>query len=320
MRTHNHLEIKRKCEESIPDLMNKYQLGKIQTLFRDDNGWVNPCFFINDRYVFRFNARDPGLPKFQREFFVFDILRKNKIAPVPSFVILDDSKELIEYDVLISEMISGKNIERNWKTFSTEEKELIAFEAGTYLPRLHTVEFNYFGEIAGVGPLPRTQSWIDFLKAKLTMHFNEARTLNLFSKETEALVWSILDQKKSTLAKITKATLVHGDYHLGNLLTINHKITGVLDFEWSFAGDSLYDYCQWRTPNELWEGSHLPFLKASHKLNFSADEVERLDVYQMIHNIELCVVAALHFSPEELKDYLKTTTDQIQKLNKQKED
>jgi len=72
----------------------------------DTEGWVNPCFFVNKSFVFRFNARDPSLPKYQREFFVFNFL-KNSHVPVPKTVYLDDSKEYIEFDVLITEILPG---------------------------------------------------------------------------------------------------------------------------------------------------------------------------------------------------------------------
>jgi hypothetical protein len=63
VRSPNHLEIKKACRQAIAPLMAKHGLGSPKEVRVDENGWVNPCFFVDGKFVFRFNARDPGLPK-----------------------------------------------------------------------------------------------------------------------------------------------------------------------------------------------------------------------------------------------------------------
>src|SRR4051794_13295790 len=106
MRTPDHVEVKAKCQAAIPALMKKHGLGEVKSLKLDENGWVNPCFFVNGTHVIRFNARDPHLPKFQREKVAFDRARAAGIA-VPQSVLLDDSKEHIAFDALISHQLPG---------------------------------------------------------------------------------------------------------------------------------------------------------------------------------------------------------------------
>lgn len=295
--------------------MKKYDLGEASKIVLDQNGWVNPCFFVNDTFVFRFNARDPHLPKFQREFFVFDLLRKLAL-PVPRQVILDDSKSFVAYDVLISEMLPGKNLEADGKNLSDENKKIVAQEAGKLLDSLHSISFDFFGELADQGPLPKTRTWIEYLEAKLSFHLNEAKQLGIFDQKESEHFWSVFQLHIPFLSVVKSASLVHGDYHFGNLLHLNSSITGVLDFEWAFAGDPLYDYFQWNSDEDLWPLDSIPFIKSGEHSEFSFVEKKRMDIYQMIRNIDLCSVAQLHFDAKEAKEYRETTMQQVSSLIK----
>lgn len=293
--------------------MEKYALGKIQSIVLDNNGWVNPCFFVNHSFVFRFNARDPLLPKLQREKKIFDLL-KNKNIPVPKQTILDESKELVPFDVLISEMLPGKNIEMDWPNLDFDQRSRISQEAGKYLSQLHSIQFDFFGELSMKGPFPKTKTWLDFLEAKLQYHLNEAHQLKILNDEMIKKFWTVFHHYSPFLQLVTTASLVHVDFHLGNLLHYEGRITGVLDFEWAFAGDLLYDYCQWYPEEENWPNSRDSFLKGSKHCVFSVEEIKRINIYQMLRNIELCSVAELHFSKEEAIDYRETAIQQMNHL------
>lgn len=306
MKTHKHLEIKKICSDAIPSLMQKHGLGTPKRVVLDETGWVNPCFHVNDEWVLRFNARDPLLPKFQREKYIFDLLRAQPI-PVPQRVLLDDSKSLCPYDVLLSERLSGQNLETDWAKLGTRQQTQLAKKAGELLGKIGALSFPFFGELTGTGPLPQTQSWAEFLEAKLNYHLAEATSLDLFNQSCIDLFLNTFRDLRSSLAEVTSARLVHGDYHFGNLLYVKDKITGVLDFEWAFAGDPLYDFCRWRSEDEEWPESREAFLEASGHENFTKPELTRLGLYQMIRNVELSVVARIHFDPAEAKAFRETT-------------
>lgn len=81
MRTPDHLAIKNNCRKFIAGLMAKHKLGVPERVVLDEHGWVNPCIFVNDNLVFRFNARDTQLPKFQQVKLIHDLL---EIALLPT--------------------------------------------------------------------------------------------------------------------------------------------------------------------------------------------------------------------------------------------
>lgn len=174
MRATNHVQIKQLCKSCIPALMLKFSLGTAEKILTDSEGWVNPCFFVNDRWALRFNARDPVLPKYQREKRAFALLTSLGI-PGPRKVLLDETKEFAPFDVLITEMVPGTNAEAGWKTFATEQRHRLAENAGQWLSKIHDIEFPFFGELGAGGPFPRTTTWFEFLTAKVNYHLNEGR-------------------------------------------------------------------------------------------------------------------------------------------------
>jgi aminoglycoside phosphotransferase (APT) family kinase protein len=313
MRSPNHLEIKKRCQESIPQLMAKHQLGIPTRVVVDEAGWVNPCIFVNDEFVFRFNARDPNLPKYQREKIAFELLKGTDV-PVPHAVILDDSKTVAPYDVLITERLHGRNLEHDWSGLQAQQKSELAKNAGQLLTKISSVQLPFFGELSGRGPLPQTQSWFEYLSAKFAFHINESCTLGIFTEPSIQMFSAALENRQSILNEVDSAKLVHVDYHFGNLLYDDQKITGVFDFEWAFAGDPLYDYCRWTQAEEEWPGSRHAFLQGCDRDNFTKSETDRMALYQMIRNIELCVVAKLHFDEGEALSFKETTLTQASKL------
>lgn len=313
MRSHNHLEIKKRCQESIPTLMAKYQLGVPTAIIVDDAGWVNPCFFVDDAFVFRFNARDPNLPKYQRGKIAFELLIGADV-PVPRKVILDDSRTEAPYDVLITERLSGRNLEIDWQGLKSPQKQELARHAGELLTKISAIDLPFFGELSGSGPLPQSQSWFDYLSAKLELHLREARSLGIFAESSDQLFLATLRKRRLVLEEVDSAKLVHVDYHFGNLLYDGDRITGVFDFEWAFAGDPLYDYCRWIQVEEEWPGSRVAFLQGCGHETFSKSELARMALYQMVRNIELCVVAKLHFDEAEALSIKETTLAQVSTL------
>lgn len=315
MRSPHHLTIKKDCLESIPSLMQKHQLGETSSIRQDTDGWVNPCFFVNDSYVFRFNARDPELPKYQREKIIFELLRDNLSIPVPREVILDADHKETPYDVLISKVLPGFNLEQRWPKLKNENRSVLAFKAGVLLKKIHSNIFDYYGEISDSGPLQKHSSWSEFLKSKLAYLLMKAREVDVFTDDQERLIKRKFQSHESLLQTIKTSRLVHVDFHFGNLLFQDQDLTGVFDFEWAFAGDPLYDLVFWKGSDQYYQGSESSFFKGYGLEHFNPKELKLMALYQMIKNIELSIVARNHFPVEEALSYKQTTLEQIQKID-----
>jgi aminoglycoside phosphotransferase (APT) family kinase protein len=214
-------------------------------------------------------------------------------------------------------MLSGENLEKTWSQLNPSDAKSLAFKAGELLKKINGVSFDFFGEIAEGEPFKKYPTWVEYLENKLAYHLNEANFFHFFTDEDIHNIWSHFNSAKEALDQVKQAQLVHVDYHLGNLLHHGGEITGVLDFEWSLAGDPLYDFNRWKTDeDEILPNSQAAFLKGYGQENFTADEKLRMKIYQMIFNIEITVVAHLHFSSEEARNYLETTKKSLNEFKK----
>jgi aminoglycoside phosphotransferase (APT) family kinase protein len=143
---------------------------------------------------------------------------------------------------------------------------------------------------------------------------NRTIQMGIFTDGQRDRCLKLLDLRAAALNDVTSAKLVHDDYHFGNLLHVGPEITGVLDFEWSFAGDPLYDYTSWYSEEDLWPGSREPFLKGCGKTGLSRSERLRLDVYKMIGMLTLCAESKLHFPAEEAAQYQTAAETHLNRL------
>jgi len=306
MRAPNHLEIKQTCREVIQKIMTQLNLSSSGKIIFDEQGWVNVTAFVGDDFVMRFNARDIQLPKFQREQKAFKILKS--VVPVPELIFFDDSKTISPYDYMICKKIPGNNLEENWSGLNVKDREILACRAGQLLARIHSTKIENFGEISEFGPFLKTKDWTTFLRHTFNYHLSEAMELNLFSTVAQKQFMNLFESQVKLFDQLKTPKLIHGDFHLGNLLFLNQDISGVLDFEWSCAGDPLYDICNnLRDMDSKWPGSQEAFNKGYGIQNFSDEEVAKMRVYSMIKSIELCVVSKRFFSEEDCKEYVQIT-------------
>ncbi|MFZ4405397.1 MAG: phosphotransferase [Pseudobdellovibrionaceae bacterium] len=313
MRSPDHLKIKESCLEAIDKIMAKSNLGFAEKVVFDDQGRVNVTAFVNDDLVVRFNARDNHLPKFQREQIAFNSLKD--VVPVPELLTFDDSKIIIPYDYMICKKMPGKNLEQNWASLSEEDGNLLAYQAGQMLGKIHSVNMENFGEISMLGPFLQTKKWTDYLRHILNYYLGEAMDLNLFTLDVKGKFLDFFESKVGLLDTIRAPKLIHGDFHLGNLLFAGQTITGVLDFEWSCAGDPLFDICNnLRDMDSRWPGSQEAFNKGYGIQDFSEEEIAKMKVYTMIKSIEFCVVAKKFFPESECKEFVQTTQNNYASL------
>jgi aminoglycoside phosphotransferase (APT) family kinase protein len=286
--------------------MANTNLGVVDKVIFDDQGWVNVTAFVNNDFVIRFNARDAQLPKFQCEKIAFKLL-KNCIS-VPELLVLDESKKDAPYDYIICKKIESKNLEQNWPSLSEVDRNNLAYQAGQLLAKIHSVSLENFGEISEFGPFLQSKTWSEYLRHNLNYHLNEAMRLDLFVSTSQKVFLDLFESSVQLLDSVQVPKLIHGDFHLGNLLFFKQKITGVLDFEWSCAGDPLFDFCiNLRSMDRTWPGSQEAFNKGYGIQNFSNDEIAKMRIYSMIKNIELCVVAKKFLTEEECKEIVQAT-------------
>lgn len=297
------------AEAELPKIMQEVGLSEDTPLVRNSEGWVNLCYLSED-VVIRFNARDPKLPKFQREAFVYRQLGAQDI-PTPELVLYDDTGRFGGYPVIVTKRLPGRSLDVSWPDLSADVHDCVARNAGRMLARLHRQEFSTFGEVFA----PEYSSWSDYLMARIEGLLRDIHDIGIFDGAQAKRIEETVSHSLQLFSEVPGPTLVHGDYHFGNLLHQGEEIVGVVDFEWSFAGDPAWDLIRASKMDRYWPGSGEAFRQGYGELRAWTPELDRRsELYRMVHLLEIAIVAARFYTSEEANSYRKRVLAQLDSL------
>ncbi|MGB0930604.1 MAG: phosphotransferase family protein [Chitinophagales bacterium] len=285
----------------LQQICGKHLLGKIHQVVYSQSGMVNPCVFINDTFVIRFNVRDPKIPKFRREKMAMRLLKERKIL-VPEVVALDEDRDVSPYDFLICKKVAGNELYKVWEAQGEAMQQQLCGEMGEILAQIHGVTFPKFGEILPNGEGLQFEKWSDCVRHKLEEAIEGTKLFGLFEEKNYQQVRQIFENQVSLLDTVQQAVLVHNDYHLGNMIVNQGHIASILDFEWCFAGDPEFDF---REP-VTFEGvsqNILPYYQQKHPL--SAEFEQKNYLYRLLLYLQLCDLSNRHDWGEKSKKSYK---------------
>ncbi len=107
--------------ERLQCIWEAYGLGSIQTITRLATGSINYCLIVNNAYVIPFDITGKIESRFQSEALAYHYLRDSGV-PVPQVVALDQSKELVPYEYLITTRLYGTPVIDGWSSLSARER------------------------------------------------------------------------------------------------------------------------------------------------------------------------------------------------------
>ncbi|KFH48053.1 Acyl-CoA dehydrogenase family member-like protein [Hapsidospora chrysogenum ATCC 11550] len=221
-------------------------------------GQSNPTYQITaadgQRFVLR--KKPPGklisktAHKVEREYRIMHALEHTDVK-VPKTYCLCEDDSVIGTPFYIMEFLDGRIFEDfTMPGVDPEQRTLMWREAVRTMAQLHAVDFRKvglekFGKHAGFYSR-QIQTWI-------TICANQAAAVDVETKEPvgqlphfDELVRFFKNEK---LQPRDRATLVHGDYKIDNL--VYHKteprVIGILDWEMSTVGHPLSDVCNFMT-------------------------------------------------------------------------
>jgi aminoglycoside phosphotransferase (APT) family kinase protein len=317
MRSHDQAQVKARCRAALPRVLAAMGERAPSDVRQDAEGWVNPCFFVDERLVVRFNARDAGVPKFRRERVAYELLREAGL-PVPRVLFHDETRAHAPWEVLVTERLPGRSVESSWPSLDEPSRRRLAGEAGRLLARLHGIPVEGFGEL-GVPASERHATWLAWVRAHLRRVVADARRHDALDEATLATASGAVERHAAHLASRgavpSRPAVVHGDFHLGNVLHLDGRVTGIVDLEWSLAGDPLFDLVTVNGVEEFTPGAREPILAAWRgERPGSADDDARFPLYRCFRNVELTTIARLHFTAPEAARARDVTTREIARL------
>jgi len=268
----------------LPALWKDAGLGVIHSVARPQRGSVNLCWIVNDAYVIRFDTSSREVSRFESEAIVYRRLAGSGI-PVPEVVRLDVSKRLTPYHYLITTKLAGTPIIDSWPQLPESKRVEAARAAGGYLARLHEYGFDFIGKLRSSGS--RFPGWYAYVEDYYRRYAIRALQQAILSPSITGRIEAVLQKHKPRLEAITQGFLVHSDYQFENILQQNGQITGIIDFEWAFAGDPTADFCIQFRWDEMCPGSVQPLREGyASKRPFDADHEIRRRIYELLTHVE----------------------------------
>jgi hygromycin-B 7''-O-kinase len=183
---------------------------------------------------------DPLHWKLEKEVFVYDLLRRNAVASVPTVLAADDSKTLLPQNILVLTKLQGEHVLSILDQLDDDELATINRQIGALLRVLHDVRFEAFGYVNGIGVVSGHATNLDYMRFQFAKKLGEFETFGGDAALADAIARHVA-AREELLAACTEPSFCHNDCHYGNVLVRDGRVSGLLDFENVLAGDPLLD-------------------------------------------------------------------------------
>ncbi len=225
-------------KKKIQEIFDAHSLGIAKTKRILQDGVSNQAYTVNDKIVLRIK-KDSRKFKFEKERFLFNLLKKKTGLPVPKVIDLDTSKKIIPQDYILLEKLPGELLKKSFSKLSHSQKRKLAFELGLSLAKIHSIHFRNVGHFKPdrLVKMP----WPKMAGGIYNNSLDGIKRFKLLDKALIKKIESFIENNKMLLDVKFKPSLIHSDYNGGNILIRNGKISGILDMEWSYSGHAEYE-------------------------------------------------------------------------------
>ena len=199
-------------------------------------GLYNDSYYVDSdksKFVLRIAPPD-SIPKLfyeidmmKSEVNIHRLVREQTNLPVPEIVYHDFSQDLLDRDYLIMEYMEGSS-------GFFDDKEL-----GHYVKQLHTIKSEQCGypERAAANG----ENWPDVFFSYAELIFNDCLSCGVIDNDEHEQFLSIYEKYRDAVADVCPS-LLHLDLWTQNILTIDGRITAILDFDRGLYGDPELEF------------------------------------------------------------------------------
>lgn len=169
--------------------------------------------FNNESLIFILKSERGKFADFSNEIKILPIVAQK--FPVPKIL---ESGKINELTYIVLSKIDGEKLSDIFKDDSNADKDRYLFTYGQTLAEIHKLKINWSSaKVRDINTYPNAKS--EVYKDLNEWESNLIQTL-----------------KKTKPKKMDLNTFIHGDFHYGNILWDDYKITGILDWEYSGMG------------------------------------------------------------------------------------
>lgn len=277
----------------IAALLQTHHLGPLQHWQPVTGTGGNPSFIVNGDMLLRLNLHEPERARLRKETALYRRLAIETDLPVPRVLVLDTTHRVLPCDVIVLQRLPGVNALACWGQLDRAAQQQISYELGWMLAGLHSVKcVGYGGFDPNTDELGYAADWQTYL-------LDRAAEILVELWQCQGLPIPLLEGAEHYLLRTFIPTapqpvIVHGDFGLHNALIEQRdttwRLSGLVDFEWSLAADSLYEFATGLLvePDEV-NPLLVPFVagyRSRHPLD--ADWVQRSAVYRLVYHLALC--------------------------------
>lgn len=201
-------------------------------------------------------------------------------------------------DYLLCRFLEGKNT--GFLFEEGERVEELSRVLGRSLGKIHSIEYDRFGELGKEGIEEIYKGWKGFLSTVIRFIKERNEDRDLISNSVNRL-----EEKLPGLNPDREPVLLHGDFHPWNTVLKGEKDLGVLDCEASFAGSKEFDISRcilhWTDKYSVTED----FIRGYEELKeLKNDWRDRLWFYKVLHST-MGLIDGLKLESEELVEVNK---------------
>jgi aminoglycoside 2''-phosphotransferase len=222
--------------QTIKDAYPRLEIASAR--LHTNEGQFNDILFINEELIFRFPRYKENIKIFVQEIELLQKLQGHSSLPIPDPIYVSTHTDSVGKLFMGYKMLAGKPLLREIFNAITDESTVNDFarQLANFLYKLHTLspaalELN----LPVQNKLSEYKAFYSNIQANLfTFMRPEAR------KSVSEQFESYFNNSNSALHHFVP-TLIHGDFGGSNILFVENKITGIIDFSFAGLGDPAVD-------------------------------------------------------------------------------
>jgi len=280
-----------------------------------EKSFVNPVYEFklanNESYILKVN--NPEWPlKQTRELKAMTIAEKNTTIPLPRVITDQLTNDTYPFSYMILEKLPGKDLKAIVEQNLITKREFLSVvrKVGYHLGELHTITFDHFGDFCVNQENYSKKSsnyfwgnkftnWAACFKAFCYDMLNWVDRTS-FPNYRKPLEWKINELSERMEEPNENGCFVHSDIQPTNILVKNGKVTGIIDFEWSYAGSPSFDFYLTKAGFYFSAFPSLAESKIITQLDLNQEEVHK----ELVAGYQTSYKKQLADLPNELLDFV----------------
>ena len=219
-------------EKVLNKISNNQIISKVELL---NKGWSNDIkYYIEDQNRDKFLLRISDFSLYDKKLNQFNLLKEiTKIGiniTKPLKICNSDN-----YTYILLSWVEGNDIEKIIPTLDDKTLYLLGIKAGLILKQIHSIK------------IESDINWEVYFKDRVEDRIKKVKESSIKHKYLDLFSNYLIDNIE--LIKDRPISILHGDYHLGNMLLNDNLELGIIDFDKIKIGDPIYDFKQmiWTT-------------------------------------------------------------------------